>query len=155
VSDINKLLIEWEKLWLVSHGPSVVKIRLELTSGIQQVMIDPGLFRYCLNRLVESTLASQDLQHPLRILLASNQVDGQAEIFITIFGVDRSAEDVEKIRLLLAKEESIIPELFEFDPSLLITKGIICYYEGSIDLESLGGRGTMIRISLPIVYTEN
>jgi DNA-binding response OmpR family regulator len=155
VSDINKLLIEWEKLWLVSHGPSVVKIRLELTSGIQQVMIDPGLFRYCLNRLVESTLASQDLQHPLRILLASNQIDGQAEIFITIFGVDRSAEDVEKIRLLLAKEESIIPELFEFDPSLLITKGIICYYEGSIDLESLGGRGTMIRISLPIVYTEN
>jgi hypothetical protein len=87
--------------------------------------------------------------------LASNHSNGQAQISVTIFGLDRTAEDVEQIRLFLAKKESIIPELFEFDPSLLIAKGIICYYEGSIDLESLGGRGTMIRISLPIVYTEN
>ena len=154
-TDINHLLSEWENLWLVNHGSTEVKIQVELSPAIQPVMIDPGLLRYCLNRLIESALGNQELQRPIPIQLASNQSNGQAQIFMTIFGLNRTEEDIEQIRLLLAMKESIVPELFEYDPSLLMAKGIICYYQGSIDLESLGGRGTMIRLSLPVILTEN
>ena len=153
-SDINYLLREWASLWLLSNDASEVKFQFDLAPDIQPVQIDPGLFRYFLNRLVESALANPELQRPLSIHFASCQSHEQAQIIITLFGLNRSVEDVLKIRTLLAMQESIIPELFEYDPALLIAKGIICYYQGSIDLESSGGQNTMIRISLPVIQTE-
>lgn len=75
------------------------------------------------------------------------------EFIHLVFGVDGTSlpeEKVAEIANLFAQEAVKDLEISEYDPDLLITKGIIGLHNGQIRIDNRPGMSTRIIISLPV-----
>ncbi len=154
-TDINQLLQDVSHLWFVRQGPGAIKFGLELDPSLPKLNIDPQLFRRGVDRIIESWLDFDKEGASTVVHIATGMVDGNLLVTMTVFGHYRPPEEVEVIQALLSKSEAITPELFHYEPALLITKGIICYYHGTLEFEQLAGQGTTIRMTLPVSPTND
>ncbi|HCB49788.1 MAG TPA: hypothetical protein DEP47_09745 [Chloroflexi bacterium] len=69
------------------------------------------------------------------IVLTSQATDGQIILTIGTQAVSLTDEESQLVNHLLSRPEPVVLELAEYDPALLITKGVVHYHDGSIVLD--------------------
>lgn len=134
-TDVNKVLEEIGRLQRINGNWQNVIIERHLSDKVSPVLIDPELLTQCLERLVDLIVALCKDHPKIGIILTSQVTDGQIILTIGTQSVSLTDEEAQLVNLLLSRPEPVVLGLAEYDPALLITKGVVHYHEGSIVLD--------------------
>lgn len=134
-TNVNEVLREIGRLQQGQGKWQNVTIDRQLSDTIDPVLIDPELLTQCLERLVDLIIALCKDYPEIDITLTSQATDGQILLTIGTQAVSLTDEEAQLVNRLLSRPEPVVLELAEYDPALLITKGVVHYHEGSIILD--------------------
>jgi two-component system sensor histidine kinase/response regulator len=134
-TDVNEVLMEIGRLQQGQGKWQNIFIDRQLSDQIAPVLIDPDLLAQCLERLIDLIIALCKDCPEIGITLTSQASDGQILLTIGTQAVSLTDEEAQLVNRLLTRPEPVVLELAEYDPALLITKGVVHYHEGSIVLD--------------------
>ena len=134
-TDVNKVLAEVGRPQQSNGNWQNIIIERHLSDNITSVLIDPELLTQCLERLVDLIIALCKDCPEIGIILTSQATDGQIILTIGTQAVSLTDEEAKLVNLLLSRPEPVVLELADYDPALLITKGVVHYHEGTIVLD--------------------
>ncbi len=134
-TNINEVLKEIVRLQRSNGNWQNVIIEQQLSDNVPLVLIDPELLTQCLERIVDLMIALCKDFPEIGIVLTSQATDGQIILTIGTQAVSLTDEESQLVNHLLSRPEPVVLELAEYDPALLITKGVVHYHDGSIVLD--------------------
>jgi CheY-like chemotaxis protein len=134
-TNINEVLKEIIRLQRSNDNWQNVIIEQQLSDNVPLVLIDPELLTQCLERIVDLMIALCKDFPEIGIVLTSQATDGQIILTIGTQAVSLTDEESQLVNHLLSRPEPVVLELAEYDPALLITKGVVHYHDGSIVLD--------------------
>jgi light-regulated signal transduction histidine kinase (bacteriophytochrome) len=149
-TDVNTILSDIPVLgWDVVNQPQV-DFRIDLDDGPGSILIDPELLMKCIERLVGLLVALGNEYGEIEIALSTRQTNDRIQITVGTTAVSLTEDEAEKVNTLLAKSDPVVLELSEYDPALLITKGIVHHHEGTVNINVIENERLDFVVSFPV-----
>ncbi len=149
-TDINEVLMD------VGHFPgnsvdwTRVTARRKLDPEAGMVLINPELLVKCLRRMVSLIIdLGRDL-FEIDLLITSSRVGDRVSITLGTEAVSLTVEEAKRVNDLLSRPEAIVLELSEYDPALLIAKGVVHYHDGTIAIDVEKTQGLEFTLTFPV-----
>lgn len=147
--NINQVIRSICRTWSITAGHQDVHFELDLAEVLEPVLIPMDLLASTLERLIEMIAERLDASSPQVIYIRSDQKGSQVQLEISTAMGDWSAAEVEMISTLLDRREPIVPELYTFEPALLLTKSVFNYHDGLVTIRIGQNDKIIIGLQLP------
>jgi signal transduction histidine kinase len=149
-SELNSVVEQASLMAKASGNEPRLFLEHKLSRDVGMVMIDPDLLAQCLSRLV-SLIVTLCLEcSEVLINIETLQIGDEAELILSTLSVGLTNEEIAEVNILLSRPESFILELSQYDPALLMAKGVVHYHGGRIALEQGDDQRFSIVIKLPV-----
>jgi two-component system sensor histidine kinase/response regulator len=123
--------------------------RYDAQKGLFKAHIDPQTLAKCIHRLIQTVVKLAVDETKAKLYLASSQEDGEIRLRIGYVDPEIVDWDEERLRNLLDLPDAVVPELSEYDPGLIIAKGIADLHSGRLDMKRDSEMGYEFVIRLP------
>jgi DNA-binding response OmpR family regulator len=131
------------------QSPGSSGVRFDSQIGICAAIIDAETLVKCLHRLMQTVVRFTQDEKIAELYLALARQDGEIRLSVGHVDPDFVAWDEDRLNSLLDRPDAVVPELSEFDPGLIIAKGIADLHSGRLALERVSHRGYEFVIKLP------
>jgi DNA-binding response OmpR family regulator len=154
-TDINDVV---EQVFLMTQsmsGQHKLVLERDLSWDIGKVMIDPELMIKCMNRLITLIITLCQTCPEIDIKFETHARGAETELVLSTRSLGLTGQEVSEVNVLLARPETFVLELSQYDPALLLAKGVVHYHGGRISIEKHGAQGFSIVIQLPVYQSAN
>lgn len=123
--------------------------RFDARTGPCKAQIDPETLAKCIRRLIETVVVLTDGGKERVLHLSSTQEGDEIRLGIGHVDPETVDWDEERLKNLLGVPDAVVPELSEYDPGLIIAKGIASLHSGRLDVERDSQLGYEFVVWLP------
>ncbi len=149
-TNVNNILSKFYSIeWSPVNQPQV-NFRIDLADELGYILIDPDLLAKCIERLVGLLVALGNEYGEIDITLNTRRTHDRIQITVGTTAVSLTEDEAEKVNVLLAKSDPVVLELSEYDPALLITKGIVHHHEGTVTIKVIENERLDFVVSFPV-----
>jgi len=149
-TNVNSIVSEIYRIeWNVVNQPQV-DFRIDLADEPSYILIDPELLAKCIERLVGLIVALGNEYENIDVTLTTRRTNDRIRITVGTTAVSLTEDEAKKVNVLLAKSEPVVLELSEYDPALLITKGIVHHHEGTVTIKVIENERLDFVVSFPV-----
>ncbi len=143
--DLNRIVQESASLWLLRCEDNGIRVEYELAGDLPRVMADEAQIRQVVTNLAVN--AAQAMLDGGRLTIATALRDGSAQLTVRDTGTGMAEETRARIfdPFFTTKDVNEGTGL-----GLSVVHGIVQAHGGSIEIDSLVGRGTVVRVLLPL-----
>ena len=149
-TDINDVVEQVSMLTTINSGLPKLKLHQSLSPNVGRVMIDPELLVQCLRRLVSLIITLCQECAEVVVNFQTLQRGEEAELILSTPSVGLSDEEMAEVNVLLSRPDSFVLELSQYDPALLMAKGVVHYHGGHMSLTHHDRHGFSVLIYLPV-----
>ena len=149
-TELNKVVEQVSLMAKVNGSEPTLFLERNLSQDVGKVMIDPDLLAHSLNRLVDLLVTLCRGCPEVHVNFKTRQKEEEAELILSTRSVGLTTEEIAEVNLLLSRPESFVLELSQYDPALLMAKGVVHYHGGRMALEQGDDQGFSIVIKLPV-----
>lgn len=151
-TNVNEVMIGIEGQYRGNDEWSNVVFHHHYTDEVELILMDPELLAKCLGRLVDLIVALCKDCQTIDVSLTSEMSNDHVQLTLGTGAVSLTDNEAQQVNLLLAKAEPVVMELSEYDPALLITKGVVHYHSGAIEVDVAGNQRLDFIITFPVYH---
>jgi signal transduction histidine kinase len=144
------ILIEAFDLNRPSAEQNGVTINHQVTMGLPEARVDYDRLKSAVLRLINMLVDYCAIYQRGSVSVGSLFENDMIHLTFGIDDISFSGEKFEQISRLFALDNVNGLELSDYDPDLVVTKGIIDLHSGQIRIESRPGKSSRFVISLPV-----
>jgi light-regulated signal transduction histidine kinase (bacteriophytochrome) len=127
-----------------------VEIKRKVDMNLPKALIDYDRLKSGVQRLIKFFIEYCVWYKGESVLVSSLAIDQFVHLVFGVDGTSFPEEKVAEVAHLFAQEDVKDLEITEYDPDLLITKGIINLHNGQIRIDNRPGISTRIIVTLPV-----
>jgi DNA-binding response OmpR family regulator len=151
-TNVNEVMIGIEGQYRGNDEWSNVVFHHHYSGEVELILMDPELLAKCLGRLVDLIVALCKECQTIDVSLTSEMSNDHVQLTLGTGSVSLTDTEAQQVNLLLAKTEPVVMELSEYDPALLITKGVVHYHSGAIEVDVAGNQRLDFIITFPVYH---
>lgn len=150
-ANASLLLLEASDLIRSRAERQGIKIECDLSMELPQARIDYDRLKTGIQRLLILLIDYCTLYQRGSMLVKSSAEDEQVNLSLGIHGIGFTNDKFEQINSLFSQIDIKGTEFSEYEPDLVVAKGIIDLHNGMIRIENEPGQSARFIISLPVV----
>jgi two-component system sensor histidine kinase/response regulator len=140
-----------ENVWRsYEHSSEFHSIRIDSQIGNCEAHIDAETFTNCIHRLIKIVTHTGQDARKSELHLSLTREDGEVRLGVGHVDPDAVDWDEDRLKHLLDQPGAVIPELSEYDPGLIIAKGIVDLHSGRLAVVRNSRLGYEFVIRLPM-----